>query len=195
MILSRCRKFQRGCAICNRWCSRALPGAGHSSSAPRIFWTAVSRVNRGSGGRESTIFASPRSSCARVGKSPHSAGAAARTTSFLIVPILFALVLSDTTTCHGRQRASCSPSAADGKFELIEDHSQRTELRQEWLPVGGDRVAQQPDQRPAVILGQVERAFRLERVTTTHPKYPLYPLYGGLPQKRNTCVRRDRSKT
>ena len=53
------------------------------------------------------------------------------------------------------------PSAADGKFELIKDVCQRFEPRQPWLPVRDDQVAQQPNQRPAVVLGQVKGAFCL----------------------------------
>jgi hypothetical protein len=33
-------------------------------------------------------------------------------------------------------------------------------------------VAQQPNHRPAVVLGQIEGAFCRQRVTTSHPKHP-----------------------
>ena len=48
--------------------------------------------------------------------------------------------------------SSWTPSAADSKFELLKDRSQR-------LEPPGDQVTQQPNQRPAVVLGQVEGAF------------------------------------
>ena len=60
------------------------------------------------------------------------------------------------------------PSAADGKFELLKDLPQRFEPWQAWLPVGGDQVAQQPNQRAAIVLGQVEGAFCRQRVTTAY---------------------------
>ena len=58
------------------------------------------------------------------------------------------------------------PPRANSSFS--KDHSQRFEPRQQWLPVGGDCVAQQPNQRPAIVLGQVERAFCRQRITTRH---------------------------
>jgi hypothetical protein len=62
-----------------------------------------------------------------------------------------------------------SKAAADGKFEFLKDHSQRFEPRQQWLSMGGDCVTQQANQRPAIVLGQVEGAFSRQRVTTRHP--------------------------
>jgi hypothetical protein len=59
-------------------------------------------------------------------------------------------------------------SHTNGKFELLKDHFQRLGPRQHWLPVGGDCVAQQPNQCPAIVLGQVEGAFCLQRVATGH---------------------------
>jgi hypothetical protein len=49
-----------------------------------------------------------------------------------------------------------SNAAADGKFELLKDHSQGFEPWQQRLPLRGDYVAQQPNQRAAIVLGQVE---------------------------------------
>ena len=48
------------------------------------------------------------------------------------------------------------PSVGDGKFELLKDHFQWLERRQQWLPVGSNCVPQQPNQCPAIVLGQVE---------------------------------------
>ena len=59
-------------------------------------------------------------------------------------------------------------NATDGKFELLKNLSERFEPRQPWLSIGGDRVAQQANQRPAIVLGQVEGAFRREQITTGH---------------------------
>ena len=64
-------------------------------------------------------------------------------------------------------------AAADSKFELVKDHSQRFEPRQPGFPFGGDQVAQQPNQRPAIVLGQVEGALCLQLVTASHRGHPL----------------------
>jgi hypothetical protein len=47
----------------------------------------------------------------------------------------------------------------------------RFEGRRQWLPVGSDCVAQQLNQRPAIVLGQVEGTFCGQRATTSHRKH------------------------
>src|SRR5215469_1034430 len=53
--------------------------------------------------------------------------------------------IAGTTGPRFSPRDVMSNAVADGKFELLKDLSQRFELRQPSLAVGGDRVAQQPN--------------------------------------------------
>src|SRR6516162_8255555 len=84
-------------------------------------------------------------------------------------------------------RATCLKSclSADAKFELLKDHSQLFEPRQQWLPIGRDCVTQQPNQRPAIVLGQVQGAFSLQRVTTGHSAAPFMR---GLLRSQDRCI-------
>ena len=71
------------------------------------------------------------------------------------------------------RRRRWPPSAADGKFELIKDHSQRFEPRQPWLPVGGDRLAQQTKSASGSSSSlSFEGASCRQRVTTSHRNHP-----------------------
>jgi len=53
------------------------------------------------------------------------------------------------------------PPTANSSFSR--NLSQGFQPWQQWLPVGGDCVAQKPNQRPAIVLGQLEGAFCRQR--------------------------------